>query len=89
MNAISVPDPDPEISRVGRSSRPLDKGKWEEGVVPQFFFSALRASVWSKNKGGRGRAPRWIRCCISLFISPRNRLGCTDWAAAPGNEVDR
>ena len=58
-------------------------------MVPQNFFSALRASVWSKNKGGRGRAPHWIRCCISLFISPRNRLGCTDWAAAPGNEVDR
>ena len=58
------------------------KGKIREsggrGVVPQFFFSALRASVWSKNKGGRGRSPRWIRCCISLFISPRNRLGCTD-----------
>ena len=89
MNAISVPDPDLEISGVGRSSRPLDKAKWGEGGGPPIFFSALRASVWSKNKGGRGRAPRWIRCCISLFISPRNRLGCTDWAAAPGNEVDR
>ena len=80
----SVPDPDLEISGVGRSSRPLDKGKWGKRE-----WSALRASVWSKNKRGRGRAPRWIRCCISLFISPRNRLGCTDWAAAPGNEVDR
>ena len=81
MNAISVPDPDLEISGVGRSSRPLDKEKrGGRGGGPPNFFSALRASVWSKNNGGRGRPPR---CCISLFISPRNRLGCTDWAAAP------
>ena len=53
MNAISVPDPDLEISGVGRSSRPLDKGGGGRGIVPPIFFSALRASVWSKNKGGR------------------------------------
>ena len=34
MNAISVPDPDLEISRVGRSSRLSDKGKWGEGGGP-------------------------------------------------------
>ena len=39
----------------GRSSRPIDKG---EGRSPQKNFSALRASVWSKNNGGPGpRAP--------------------------------
>ena len=35
--------PDPEISG--------------EGGGHNKFFSALRASVWSKNKGGGGRAP--------------------------------
>ena len=37
--------PDPEISGGGG------------GVVSKFFFSALRASVWSKNKGD-GPPPR-------------------------------
>ena len=35
----------------GRSSRPWDKGG--PGLKKK-FFSALRASVWSKNKGGHG-----------------------------------
>ena len=35
----------------GRSSRPWDKGG---PGLKKNFFSALRASVWSKNKGGRG-----------------------------------
>ena len=56
----AVPDPVLEI-RWGGSSRPLDKG--EGGVVLAKNFSALRASVWSTNKGG---APppgplAWIR----------------------------
>ena len=28
------------------------------GCSPKKVFSTLRASVWSKNKGGGGRAPR-------------------------------
>ena len=49
-----MPDPDVEIRGVGkgRSSRPLDKGGGGGGL--QQFFLALRASVWSKNKGGEG-----------------------------------
>ena len=45
---FSAPDPDLEI-REARSSIPLDKGG---GESPNKIFSALRASVWSKNKGG-------------------------------------
>ena len=43
-----------------RSSRPLDGGG---GRSPKNIFSALRASVWSKNKGGRVGPPDppWIR----------------------------
>ena len=37
------------------SPRPLDKGG---GAVSKKIFSALRASVWSKNEGGGGVAPR-------------------------------
>ena len=57
----SVPDPDIEVrgegwgevggwggGRSGRSSRPLDK---RGSLVSKKIFSALRASVWSKNKG--------------------------------------
>ena len=48
----TVPDPHLEI-RGARSSRPLDKGG--EGVaVSKKKISVLRASVWSKNKGGTG-----------------------------------
>ena len=48
--------PDLEI-RGPRSSRPLDK--WRGGGrVSKKTFSALRASVWSKNRGSRAlRAP--------------------------------
>ena len=50
----TVPDPDLEIRR-GRSFRLLDKGG---GAASKKIFSALRASVWSKNKGeGRGPSP--------------------------------
>ena len=38
---IAVPDPDLEMGGRGGT------------VSPNIFFSALRASVWSKNKGGR------------------------------------
>ena len=33
------------------------------GGSPKKIFSALRASFWSKNKGGPGPLP-WIRYCI-------------------------
>ena len=56
----------------GRSSRPRDKGGPRS---PKTFFSALRASFWSKNKrGGGGRPPtnvnvepgRGIRCSVRI-----------------------
>ena len=37
-----------------RSTRPLDKGVARS---PKIFFSALRASVWFKNKGGGPPTP--------------------------------
>ena len=48
-----MPDPDFEIRGEvggGEASRPLDKGE----AVSKKLFSALRASVWSDNKGGGG-----------------------------------
>ena len=49
-----VLDPDLEIGRgEGRSSRPLHKGG-RSGLQKKNCFSALWASVWSKNKGGPG-----------------------------------
>ena len=64
-----VPDPDLEIrggGGGGRSSRPLEK---RGGGLRNVFFSALRASVWSKNKGTAG-SPSIRHCdqhCYSLF----------------------
>ena len=47
----------PSGKRGARSSRPWDKEVGGGGRYPT-FFSALRASVWSENKGGRTpRAP--------------------------------
>ena len=53
-----VPDADLEI-RGARSSRPLDKrgGGVGETAVSINFFSALRASVWSKNTGASALPP--------------------------------
>ena len=51
-----MPDPDLEMGWGGgvrRSSRLL-----ERGGGPQFFGGALRASIWSENKGERARVPR-------------------------------
>ena len=42
---ITVADPDLQIRGRGR------------GALSKKFFSALGASVWSKNKGGGGRPP--------------------------------
>ena len=40
-----------------------DPDMWGKGRSQKIFFSALRASVWSKNKGG-GERPR------ALFLDP-------------------
>ena len=66
---------------VARSSRPLDKG---EGRSPQKTFSALRASVWSKTKGGPGpRAPPLdpLLVCTLIEHSARKiaRSYCKKW----------
>ena len=55
---------DPDQDKEGGSSRPEIKG----GQSPKKIFSALWASVWSKNKGGH-RSPRslpWIRHCSTV-----------------------
>ena len=65
MMFVTVSDPDFEI-RGRRSYRPLDKGRGDWS--PQISFSALRASVWSKNRGGRGGPAGplpWIRHCVN------------------------
>ena len=49
---IAMPDPNLEIKGGGRSPRPLDKGGGDGHQKK--IFSALRESVWSKNKGGGG-----------------------------------
>ena len=52
----AVPDPDLEIRGGAPLSRLLDKKGKGVGRTPEELFSALRASVWSKNDGGA--APR-------------------------------
>ena len=60
----TVPDPDLEIRGGRQSSRPLGKGGGGGGGrSPENIFLALRASVWSKTKGGGGPPGPlpWIR----------------------------
>ena len=47
----TVVDPDLQIGKGGGGEEK------REGPVSKKTFSALRASVWSKNKGGGGQAP--------------------------------
>ena len=59
----SVADPDLQIRGRGGHPDPEIKGGGRGGGLKKKSFLALRASVWSENKGG-GRAPRyltWIR----------------------------
>ena len=64
MYPWAVPDPDLKIrgGKGARSSRPFDKRGG--GGLQKKLFSALRASVWSKNKGGWAGPPGplpWFR----------------------------
>ena len=65
---LPVPDPDLEIRWGGDClSRPLDKGGWS----PPQIFSALRASLWSKNKGEPGlpgRSPGSATVCFKARV---------------------
>ena len=56
---LAVPDTDLEITEWGQSSRPLEKvaGWGRSPKSSKNSFSALRASVWSKNKGEPGPPP--------------------------------
>ena len=69
VRVLALPDTDLEIRDWSQSSKPLEKGGgW--GRSPKNskkFFSALRASVWSKNKGEPGPLP-WIRHFLALFF---------------------
>ena len=61
----------------GRSSKPLDKGRGRRS--PKKLFLALRASVWSKNKGGGGpgHSPGSASAMIWLYVQSVTRnLAC-------------
>ena len=55
---------------------PLDK--WGGGGLQKFFFSALRASVWSKNKGGSRVSPDPSPGSATVFLQSRSFLA-TAW----------
>ena len=54
MSAISVADPDLQISVGPGHPDPEIRGGEGGAVSKNFFLSVLRASFWSKNKGGPG-----------------------------------
>ena len=53
---LALEETELQIREGGRHPDPEIRGRGGGGVdaVSKFFFPALRASVWSKNKGGRG-----------------------------------
>ena len=69
-----VPDPDLEIRGGAPLSRLLDKNGKGVGRTAEELFSALRASVWSKNDGG-GRPPRAPPLDPPLVCSPNYITG--------------
>ena len=54
VNPVAVPDL--QIRGGGGGGYPDPEIRWG-GAVSKTFFSALRVSVWSKNKGGRPDPP--------------------------------
>ena len=60
----SVADPDLQIR--GRGGGHPDPEIRERGPVSKIYFSALRASFWSKNKGGPGPFPGSATVILSL-----------------------
>ena len=72
VRVLAVPDTDLEIRDWGQSSRPLEKvaGWGRSPKSSKNSFSALRASVWSKNKGEPGPPGPlpWIRHFLALFF---------------------
>ena len=73
---IPVVDPDLQIRGAGwggGGQQDLKKRGW--GQSPKKIFSGLRASVWSKTKGGeRGRPLPWICHCICHLHISHNTL---------------
>ena len=52
---LALEETELQIREGGRHPDPEIRGRGGGvDVVSKFFFPALRASVWSKNKGGRG-----------------------------------
>ena len=72
----------------GQSSRPLDN---EEGGgrSPQKIVSALWASVWSKNKGGRGPGPLGASPgSATELYHPRPKKPCCINSFTPGGSME-
>ena len=70
MMFVTVPDPDFEIRGWGGGGcdHPDPSIRGGRDWSPKKFFSALRASVCSKNRGGRGGPAGplpWIRHCVN------------------------
>ena len=71
---LALEETELQIREGGRHPDPEIRGRGG-GVdaVSKFFFPALRASVWSKNKGGRGGGgsldPSLLWCLITLLQS--------------------
>ena len=69
MLFVTVPDPDFEIRLGGGGDHPDPSIRGGRDWSPKKFFSAFRASVWSKNRGGRGGPAGplpWIRHFVNL-----------------------
>ena len=74
-----------KVAGGGGSSRPLDKG----GLVSQKIFSALPASVWSKNKRGSPPGPLlWMRHWFQPRLKETKRLKGV-WGHGPQDPVVR
>ena len=66
-----VADPDPQIRGKGRAGGQVQGGHPDPEIrgssVSKKIFSALRASVWSKNRGGGGGSPGPLPRSATVF----------------------
>ena len=64
---VTLADPDLQMRGRGGASRPWDKGGGGKQSLKK-FFSALPASVWSKDRGGRPPGPLPCICHWVMII---------------------
>ena len=66
---LALEETELQIREGGRHPDPEIRGRGGCGCGLKIFFPALRASVWSKNKGGRGGVPGSVTALVFNYAA--------------------